>query len=123
MDTNDPQWRALLDAFTAWGEASARNGTPLPTDDELRTQARSMAGTRLPEQADADLLDELRYAFNTGRQLTRIDLQAVAVALHEREHHAYVEHTGGNTATLFAGRRVLDRCCDPRWSSDAVPGW
>jgi hypothetical protein len=123
MDANDPQWRALLDAFTAWGEASARNGTPLPTDDELRTQARGMAGTRLPEQADADLLDELRYAFNTGRQPTRIDLQAVADALHQRGHHAYVEHTGGNTATLYAGRQVPDRSGDPRWSASAGPGW
>ncbi len=123
MDANDPQWLALLDAFTAWGEASARNGTPLPTDDELRTQARGMAGTRLPEQADADLLDELRYAFNTGRQPTRIDLQAVADALHQRGHHAYVEHTGGNTATLYAGRQVPDRSGDPRWSVSAGPGW
>ena len=34
-----------------------------------------------------------------------------------------MEHTGGNTATLYAGRRAPDRHGDPRWSAAAGPGW
>jgi hypothetical protein len=123
MDPNDPHWLALLDAVTAWGEASARNDTPLPTDDQLRAQARSLAGTCLPGQLDAHLLAELRDAFNDGRQPSRIDLQALADVVRERGYHAHVEHTGGNTATLYAGRQISDRAGDPRWSAAAGPGW
>ncbi len=106
MDPNDQHWLALLDIFAAWGEAGAKNDTSLPTDDELWAAARQGAGTGLSEQIDADLLAELREAFNSGRQPTRIDMQAVAEALHDRGHRAYVEHTGGGTATLYAGRQV-----------------
>jgi len=123
MDPNDPRWLQRLDIVTAWGEASARNGTPRPTDEQLWSTARRRQDLNLPKQIDADLLTELREAFNTGRHPTRIDLHAVADALHTRRHHAVVEHTGGNTATLYAGRQVPDRNGDPRWSVAAGPGW
>jgi len=65
----------------------------------------------------------LREAFNAGRNPTRVDMQAAADLLHRRGHHAVVEHTGGNTATLYAGRQAPDRYGDLRWSAAAGPGW
>ncbi len=123
MDPDDPRWREHLDIVTAWGEASAGNQTPPPTDEQLWAASRIRADLNLPEQIDTELLEQLREAFDNGRKPTRIDLQAVADALHERGHHAYVEHTGGNTATLYAGRQAPDRHGDPRWSAAAGPGW
>lgn len=123
MDYHNLRWLEHLDIVTAWGEASAANGTPPPTDDQLWAASRIRVDLNLPEQIDAELLAQLREAFNTGRNPTRIDLHAVASALHERGHDAVVEHTGGNTATLYAGRQVPDRYGDPRWSAAAGPGW
>src|SRR6266545_1296365 len=106
MDPDDPRWREHLDIVTAWGEASAGNQTPPPTDEQLWAASRIRADLNLPEQIDTELLEQLREAFDNGHKPTRIDLQEVADALHERGHHAYVEHTGGNTATLYAGRQA-----------------
>jgi len=36
---------------------------------------------------------------------------------------ARVEHSGGNTATLYAGEQILDAYGDVRWSTSAGPGW
>jgi hypothetical protein len=54
---------------------------------------------------------------------TRVDLDALAVALRERGHDAMVEQTGGNVATLYAGPQALDRRGEPRWAAAAGPGW
>jgi hypothetical protein len=123
MNRDDPRWLEHLDIITAWGEASAANQTPPPTDEQLWAASRIRRDLNLPEHIDTEKLAELREAFNTGRYPTRIDLQAVADALHRRGHHAVVEHTGGNTATLYAGRQAPDRYGDPRWSAAAGPGW
>jgi hypothetical protein len=123
VTSNTQRWLQLLDVFTAWGEASARNGTPLPTEDQLWAEARRGKDPLVGEQIDPALLAELRDAFNDGRQPTRIDLQAVADAVTHRGHRAYVEQTGGNTATIYAGRQVPDRYGEPRWSAVAGPGW
>ena len=119
MTSNIQRWLQLLDVFTAWGEASARNGTPLPSDDELWAAARRPPQPLVPEQINPERLAELREAFNDGRQPTRIDLQAVADLVTRRGHHAYVEQTGGNTATIYAGRQIPDRYGEPRWSAAA----
>jgi hypothetical protein len=54
---------------------------------------------------------------------TRVDLDALAVALRERGHDAMVEQTGGNVATLYAGPQALDRRGEARWAAAAGPGW
>jgi hypothetical protein len=123
MQRNDAPWREHLDIITAWGEASAANQTPPPTDEQLWAYARVRQDLHLPEQVDAELLVQLRAAFNAGRQPQRIDLAAVADALRERGHDAVVEHTGGGVVVLYAGRQVPDRHGDPRWSAAFGPGW
>lgn len=123
MSPDDPRWLQHLDVITAWGQASAANHTPPPTDQQLWAVSRVRADLNLPEQVDPALLDQLREAFNTGRQPTRIDLQALADALHKRGYDAVVEHTGGNTATLYAGSQFPDRHGQLRWSATAGPGW
>jgi len=123
MNPDDPRWLQHLDLITAWGQASATNHSTPPTDQQLWAVSRIRADLNLPEQLDPALLDQLRAAFNTGRYPTRIDLQALADALHERGYDAVVEHTGGNTATLYAGSQFPDRHGDLRWSAAAGRGW
>jgi len=123
MDRNDPRWTEHLDIITAWGEASARNQTPPPTDEQLWAIAHWRQDLNLPEHIDAVLLAQLREAFNTGRESTHVDLAALAQTLRERGHAAAVEHTGGGVVVLYAGRRAPDRHGDPRWSAALGPGW
>ena len=122
MDHHDSRWLELLDLFTAWGQASAAIDAPLPTDDEVWAQARARI-PELAEQPDRVLLVDLRKAFNEGRRPHRVDLRAVAEAITARGYHAFVDHTGGNTATLYAGWQAPDRHGEPRWSISAGPGW
>jgi hypothetical protein len=122
MHSDDPYWLEHLNTMTAWGETSAADHAPPPTDEQLWTLARSQPELSLPEQIDLALLDELRAAYNVGRHPCRIDLQALAETLQARGYDAVVEHTGGNTATLYAGSQFPDRHGDLRWSA-AGPGW
>jgi len=123
MDSRDPNWLEHLDVITVWGEASAINQTPPPTDEQLWAAMRRRQDLNLPERPDPDLLAQLRRAFSAGRWPYRIDLDALADALRERGHDAGVEQTGGGIATLYAGRLAPDRHRDPRWSAAAGPGW
>jgi hypothetical protein len=68
MDLSDTRWRQHLDVIRAWGEASTANGTDPPTDEQLWAISRVRADLNLPEQIDLTLLQELRAAFNLGRQ-------------------------------------------------------
>jgi hypothetical protein len=53
------------------------------------------------------------------------DLDAVEVLLRDKHGmtDAYVEHTGGGTATLFGGGQRRDEHGDLRWGICAGPGW
>ncbi|GAB3959420.1 hypothetical protein [Micromonospora vulcania] len=76
-----------------------------------------------PDQIDNDLIAELRDAFNDGRQPTRFDMQAVVVEIARHGHHAHIGHSGGNTATIYAGSQHTDQNGDARWAVTAGPGW
>ncbi|MGI5214825.1 hypothetical protein [Plantactinospora sp. CA-290183] len=119
----DQDWLNLLDVTTAWGEASRRNDTGLPTDDELWAHARRHRAIRLHEKVDEDILTALRDAFNDGRQPDRIDMDAVVAAVSRRGHPAVVKHTGGNTATIYAGTTHTDPNGIGCWSIAAGTGW
>ena len=123
MDPNDLGWVEHLDIITAWGEASAANQTPPPTDEQLWAATRLRRDLHLPEQIDSALLADLREAFNAGRQPTRIDLQAVAAAVNARGVRARVLHSSGGTATLYTGEETLDGYGDVRFSASAGPGY
>jgi hypothetical protein len=120
---DDARWREHFDVITAWGEASAADGTPPSTDEQLWTTSRVRHDLNLPERIDLALLAQLREAFNAGRHRNRIDLRALADAVRERGHDAVVEQTGGGAATLYASRQAPDRYGDPRWSAAVGPGW
>jgi hypothetical protein len=122
MRRNDPPWREHLDIITAWGEASAISQTPPPTDNDLWAATRGRQDLHLPDQIDTELVAQLREAFNYGRYPNRIDLQAVADALRERGHHAFIDHAGGGVAVLYAGRHMPDAHGNARWSAAARPG-
>nr|BFE56381.1 hypothetical protein GCM10020063_009070 [Dactylosporangium thailandense] len=123
MQRNDARWWEHLDLITAWGEASAANQTPPPTDAQLWGTSRLAQDLHLPEQIDPALLGQLRVAFNQGRYPRRIDLAAVADALRKRGHDAVVEHTSGGVVVVYAGRQAPDRYGDLRWSAALGPGW
>jgi len=100
-------WNLLLDGMESVGEVDADKSAPLPTDDDLWNKARTTAvalgiADLLGEQ-DPDLLPQLREAYNTGRQPTRFDMHAVVDAVRGAGVKAFVEHTGGGTATIYAG--------------------
>lgn len=78
MNHDDPQWREHLDIIAAWGEASAANGTPSPSDEQLWATSRVRHDLNLPERIDPALLAQLREAFDTGRQCRRDITPAVA---------------------------------------------
>ncbi|MDG4838295.1 hypothetical protein O7631_17390 [Micromonospora sp. WMMD967] len=118
-----PDWLDLLEFVRAAGVTNARNGAPLPTDDELWAAARRSQRVVLPEQIDNGLLAELRDAFNDGQQPTRFDMQAVVVEIARHGHHAHIDHSGGNTATIYAGSQHTDQHGDARWAVTAGPGW
>ncbi|MFY1614640.1 MBL fold metallo-hydrolase [Micromonospora sp. WMMD736] len=118
-----PNWLDLLEFVREAGEINARNGTPLPSDDELWAAARRSQRVVLPEQVDNGLLPELRDAFNDGQQPTRFDMQAVVVEIARHGHHAHIDHSGGNTATIYAGSQHTDQNGDARWAVTAGPGW
>ncbi|MEU8011756.1 hypothetical protein [Micromonospora parva] len=118
-----PNWLDLLEFVRATGGLNARNGTSLPTDDELWAAARRSQRVVLPEQIDDDLLAELRDAFNDGQQPTRFDMQAVVVEIVRHGHHAHIDHSGGNTATIYAGSQHTDQNGDACWVVTAGPGW
>ncbi|MGN9912696.1 hypothetical protein ACTMTJ_34690 [Phytohabitans sp. LJ34] len=122
MNRDDAAWLEHLDIITAWGRASAINGSPPATDDELWTISRRRQDLNLPEHLDAGLLPRLRDAFNKGRFAGRIDLRALADALRERGHDAVVERTDGGVV-LYGGRQAPDRDGVPRWSAVVRPGW
>lgn len=52
-----------------------------------------------------------------------IDLDAVVEHLHRMGVHAYVEQTGGGTATIYAGARWHEEGWGDRWAAIAGPGW
>ncbi|CCH17735.1 hypothetical protein [Micromonospora lupini] len=118
-----PNWLDLLEFLRAAGETDARNGTSLPTDHELWAVAHRSQRVALPDQIDNDLLAELRDAFNDGRQPTRFDMQAVVVEVARHGHDAHIGHSGGNTATIYAGSQHTDQNGDARWAVIAGPGW
>jgi hypothetical protein len=122
MRRSDPLWREHLDIITAWGEASAISQTPPPSDNDLWAATRMRQDLHVPDQTDTELVAQLREAFNRGRYPRRIDLQAVADALRERGHHAFVEHEGGGAAVLYAGRHMANVQGNARWSAAAGPG-
>jgi hypothetical protein len=123
MQRNDPRWLEHLDIITAWGEASALNRTPPPTDDQLWDAARLRRDLQLPDQPDPDLLDQLRAAFDAGRGPAPIDLDAVTAAVTARGVPAQVLNSSGNTATLYTGSETLDPTGDIRFTTSAGPGW
>ncbi|MEU7922977.1 hypothetical protein [Micromonospora zamorensis] len=118
-----PNWLDLLEFVRESGETNARIGTSLPTDHELWAVAQRSQRVVLPEQIDNDLLAELRDAFNDGRQPTRFDMQAVVVEIARHGHPARIDHSGGNTATIYAGSQHTDQNGDARWAVTAGPGW
>ncbi|MBQ1052288.1 hypothetical protein KBX50_28015 [Micromonospora sp. C51] len=122
MDHPSQDWQELLNLTTAWGEASRRNDTSLPSDDDLWAYARSHR-LELPAPVNDLLVDDLRDVFNAGRLPHLIDLDAVVAHLAEQGRPALVAHSGGNTATLYTGSRYTDRLGDTRWSVTAGPGW
>jgi hypothetical protein len=122
MQCHDPRWLQHLDIITAWGEASAINRTPPPTDDQLWDAARLRRDLQLPEHADPDLLTQLRAAFDAGRGPTPIDLDAVAAAVTARGVPAQILNSTGSTATLYTGPQTLDPSGDIRFTTSAGPG-
>lgn len=120
-------WLNMLDGAQRKGRADATNHEPLPTDNQLWQYARTLEGGQLltPAAVDAEQLEELREAYNLGRQPHMVDLWAVTRAIKAAGHYAFVDHTSGNTATLYAGRPVP--ASDPErvfcWSAYGGPGW
>lgn len=55
--------------------------------------------------------------------MTEFNLDRIAGELNSRGIAAEVDHTGGGTATLYAGERFFDRDGEPRWQMSAGPGW
>jgi hypothetical protein len=51
-----------------------------------------------------------------------VDMQAVCRILNQRGIPAYVEHTGGGTATIYAGGTYTDPYGDQRYQALAGPG-
>ena len=123
MQRNDPRWLEHLDIITAWGEASAMNDTAPPTDEQLWAAALMRRDLRLPERIDAELLAQLREAFDVGRGPTPIDLDAVAAAVTARGVITRVLHSSGGTATLYTGEQIVDPAGDVRFTTSAGPGW
>jgi hypothetical protein len=119
---DDGAWHALYDTLAARGRADAAADAPPPTDAHLWAWARRHVPS-LPERIERCTMVDLRAAYHEGRQPTRIDLGAIVQALRERGYPARVEHTGGNTATLHAGRQAPDRPGERRWAVCAGPGW
>lgn len=117
-------WLNMLDDAKRKGRADATNHEALPTDDQLWAYARTLEGGQLlAVQPDAELLEELREAYDRGRQPSRVDLWAVTREIKAAGHYAFVDHTGGNTATLYAGRPVPDEDRVFCWSAWGGPGW
>lgn len=119
-------WIDMLDTAENKGRRDATHHGSLPSDEHLWAYARTLpGGDSLSEHPDADMTVELRDAYNVGRQPTRIDLDAVVQAVRAAGHNAFVDMTGGNTATLYAGLPVADNDDDGRlrWSAVAGPGW
>lgn len=114
------RWLNLLDSFQAWGEASAKSPTPPPTDADRWAQARGMLGDLLPEQPDPQQLTELRDAFHTGRNRTRIDVDAVVEQVRVLGRHALVEHTGA--AVTFDREAFGVWCGEPDRSGRGTRG-
>lgn len=52
-----------------------------------------------------------------------LDLDAVVRMVRSADVFAYVEQTGGGTATIYAGFRYTDAAGDERWAACAGPGW
>jgi hypothetical protein len=52
-----------------------------------------------------------------------IDLDEVVRQVRKTGVDAYVEHTGGGCATIYAGGQYIDRAGDGRWQAVAGPGW
>ena len=124
MQPTDPRWLEHLDILTAWGEASARNGSPPPTDEQLWAATRMRQDLQLPQQTDRVLLAQLREAFDAGRGPTPpIDLDAVASAVIARGVPARVLHSSGGTATLYTGDQIVDPRGDVRFTTSVGPGW
>jgi hypothetical protein len=122
MHPDSPQWMLLLACMAGWGRDHAAQRVAPPTDQHLWATAHAAAPDLLPDAPDPDMLRLLREAY-TGGHDSLIDLQALADILNERGHQAVIEHTGGGTATLYAGHLAADRHGDPRWSAAVGPGW
>lgn len=56
------------------------------------------------------------------RQPVELDMQAIADAVKAQGFEAYVEQTGGGTATLYAGGPI-DNDPEENWVVHAGPGW
>ena len=56
MNRDDPRWLEHLDIITAWGEASAANQTPPPTDEQLLAASHIRRDLNLPEHIDTERL-------------------------------------------------------------------
>ncbi len=64
-----------------------------------------------------------RRGDRTLRDADEIDMEAIASAVQTAGFHAYVEQTGGGTATIYAGRLHDRETDDPHYSAVAGPGW
>jgi hypothetical protein len=122
MIRDDPRWLAHLDTITARGETSAANQEQRPTDEQLWRTARFQPYFYLPVKINKELLADVREAFTKGRKPSRIDMQAVADAVNAHGVPARIQHSGGNTATLYTGKETLDEYGNVRYSAAAGPG-
>lgn len=97
----------LLDALQERGTAARVQPDPLPDDDELTLMAREVAAqlgaADLLAEIDDGTLADLRDAYNEGRQPGRLDFDVVVRKLGTLGVAAHVDHTSGDTATLYAG--------------------
>jgi hypothetical protein len=123
MTRTHRSWSALLDLFTAWGEADDAAETPPPTDDDLWAAARCAPGGLVPEpgrhrSAHRPAPGVPRRAATHPHRPARCRRRAGA-----RGHHAFIRRSGHNTAALFAGSTMPDAAGVPRWSASVGPGW
>lgn len=107
MGAVNAMWLRLLEEIQVAGACGYEGQWTLLSDTGLRAQARVAAdrigAAELLNGIDGEQLEELREAYNEGRRPTRIDMQAVVEHVRKAGVYAYVEQTGGGTATIYAG--------------------
>jgi hypothetical protein len=125
-------WSDVLDHVHTLGATDRQFNLPARTDEYLAGQAnriyRSTTGrpvTRADRTNDwfRKMIPVLRRAYESAAGEPLIPMDHLAKLLRNMGHtSAYVESTGGNTATLYVGPTHRDQHGDPRYAAVAGPG-